>query len=391
MQITRQLTIPDPVRISRYQRLPELGPNLLFFSGGTALNGISRVLKHFTHNSAHLITPFDSGGSSATLRQAFDMPAIGDVRSRLMALADESLLGHPEVYQLFSHRFPKTATQNTLRHELAGLVGGSHPLITAIPMPMRGLIQNQLQYFAVAMPADFDLHGASIGNLILAGGYLNNNRELDPILFLFSKLVNTLGHVTVTTNEKLHLAARLSDHSVVVGQHAMTGKEVEPLTSRIEEIFLTTSLESTDPVDVPFPLRRQALVRQADLICYPPGSFYSSLMANLLPKGVGRTIAENGNPKVYIPSLGTDPELNGISPNEALLRLIDQLKRDAGADTPTKQLLNFVLADESYAANFDLDLMEKHELKLISAPLTSQSNAAKYDPQKLVDFLLSLT
>lgn len=391
MQITRRLKLPDPVRINRYKRVPELGPKLLFFSGGTALNGISRTLKAYTHNSAHLITPFDSGGSSAILRQAFDMPAIGDVRSRLMALADESLLGHPEVYQLFSHRLPKTASHTTLRHELAGLVGGSHPLIAAVPMPMRGLIQNQFHYFALAMPEDFDLRGASLGNLILAGGYLNNNRELDPIVFLFSKLVNTLGHVTVSTNEKLHLAARLEDGRIIVGQHKMTGKEVDPITSPIIDVFLTTSLDSMEPVDVPFPLRRQDLVLEADLICYPPGSFFSSVLANLLPRGVGRTIAENGNPKAYVPSLGTDPELTGISPTQTVERLISQLKKDAGPSTPTSQLLNFVVADTGFADQLDTGFLKDHEIKLVALPLARQNEPGKYDSQKLVDVLLSLT
>ncbi|WP_102867280.1 GAK system CofD-like protein [Pseudovibrio exalbescens] len=391
MQIKRRLKLPDPVRINRYKRVPELGPKLLFFSGGTALNGISRTLKAYTHNSAHLITPFDSGGSSAILRQAFDMPAIGDVRSRLMALADESLLGHPEVYQLFSHRLPKTASHTTLRHELAGLVGGSHPLIAAVPMPMRGLIQNQFHYFALAMPEDFDLRGASLGNLILAGGYLNNNRELDPIVFLFSKLVNTLGHVTVSTNEKLHLAARLEDGRIIVGQHKMTGKEVDPITSPIIDVFLTTSLDSMEPVDVPFPLRRQDLVLEADLICYPPGSFFSSVLANLLPRGVGRTIAENGNPKVYVPSLGTDPELTGISPTQAVERLISQLKKDAGASTPTSQLLNFIVADTCFADYLDIGILKDHKIELVALPLARKNEPGKYDSQKLVDVLLSLT
>ena len=96
--ITRPVVIPDLLRTSRYQRAPELGPRILFFSGGTALNDLSRVLKRYTHNSIHLVTPYDSGGSSAKLRNAFDMPAVGDLRSRLMALADGTLAGHPGIY-----------------------------------------------------------------------------------------------------------------------------------------------------------------------------------------------------------------------------------------------------------------------------------------------------
>ena len=89
IRVARTVEIPDALRISRYRKIPDLGPRSLFFSGGSALNGLCKTLKGYTHNSIHLVTPFDSGCSSAEFRRAFDMPSIGDLRSRLMALADE--------------------------------------------------------------------------------------------------------------------------------------------------------------------------------------------------------------------------------------------------------------------------------------------------------------
>ena len=63
--VARTLTCPDMVQVDRCLRLPEYGPKILFFSGGSAIRDLSSVLKNYTHNSVHLITPFDSGGSSA--------------------------------------------------------------------------------------------------------------------------------------------------------------------------------------------------------------------------------------------------------------------------------------------------------------------------------------
>ena len=122
IRITRTARLPDPLRISRYRKAPELGPEMLFFSGGSALNDVSRVLKNYTYNSTHLITPFDSGGSSAKLRQAFNMPAIGDLRSRMIALADESVTGHPEVYQLFTYRLANTERNSVLSKQLDQMI-----------------------------------------------------------------------------------------------------------------------------------------------------------------------------------------------------------------------------------------------------------------------------
>src|SRR5699024_7063791 len=147
--------VPDPLRVSRYQKAPELGPRVLFFSGGTALNEVASRLQHYSHNTIHLVTPFDSGGSSAKLRDAFDMPSIGDLRNRLMALADDSVLGHPEVYRLFNYRLPHRAAAVTLRNTLSELVSGRHPLTADITDSMRQLICNQLGFFQQQMPEDF--------------------------------------------------------------------------------------------------------------------------------------------------------------------------------------------------------------------------------------------
>ena len=43
------------------------------------------------------------------------MLSVGDLRNRLMALADESALGNPAIYRLFEHRFPAEAPPAVLR------------------------------------------------------------------------------------------------------------------------------------------------------------------------------------------------------------------------------------------------------------------------------------
>ena len=96
----------------------DTGPRPLFFSGGTALRRLSQELVHYTHNSVHIITPFDSGGSSAKLRRAFHMPAVGDLRNRLLALADRSPSGDPAMCRLAASRFPATGDAERLLRSL---------------------------------------------------------------------------------------------------------------------------------------------------------------------------------------------------------------------------------------------------------------------------------
>ncbi|MET0118997.1 MAG: GAK system CofD-like protein [Sedimenticola sp.] len=394
IRVARTVEIPDPLRISRYRKIPELGPRILFFSGGSALNGLCKTLKNYTHNSTHLVTSFDSGGSSAELRQAFGMPSIGDLRSRLMALADETVLGHPEVYELFTYRFSKDRSNKELRARLEEMALGKVELVSSITNPMRRLICNQLGYFMDSMPESFDLRGGSIGNLILAGGYLNNHQHLDPIIFLFSKLVNVQGTVRAIVNEDLHLGADLGDGSRVIGQHRLTGKEVTPLNSPIERLFLSRSRDSYAPATVQLKKKNRKLIEGAELICYPPGSFYSSLLANLLPEGVGRAVAANDCPKVYIPNLGSDPEQIGMDLEDMVKELLKQLQVDLPGGCANDRLLNFVLMDSksgSYPKGLSSKLLQKLGIELIDVKLVSKQSAPYYDNDLLVSALLSLT
>ena len=394
VRITRTVQIPDRMRLSRYQKAPELGPRILFFSGGSALTATSRVLKRYTHNSIHLVTPFDSGGSSAKLRQAFSMPSIGDLRSRLVALADENITGHPEVYRLFTYRFPVDQPASKLMARLDLMIRDKEPLVAAISNPMRRLIRNQLGYFREAMPDDFDLRGASTGNLILAGGYLNNHKHLDPIIFLFSKLVNVLGTVRAVVNDDLHLAAELEDGSCVTSQQRLTGKEVAPLQSPVSRLFLSGHPDKLKPAKAEIRKKNRQLIQQAELICYPPGSFYSSLIANLLPTGVGSTIAGTDCPKVYIPNLGQDPEQIGMTQDSSILTLLDYLRADNTDKCPNGKLLNFVLIDSKrgkYPSPVSAPVMQKLGIRIIDTRLISKQSAPYYDAELLVSALLSLT
>lgn len=389
--VRRGLKFPDELRIARYERSPELGPRVLFFSGGSALRDLSRKLIKYSHNSIHLMTPFDSGGSSAVLRKAFDMPAIGDLRARLMALADNSVRGLPDVFNLFSKRLPFDTPHPVLEQQLDQMTQGIHPLVAAIPEPMRQIICNQLSFFQQHKPDNFNLRGASIGNLILSGGYLNNTSQLEPIVFLFSKLVEVRGTVRLTVNDNYHLTAELQNGEIIIGQHKMTGKEFPPICSPIKSIFLSDSLEKVNRVESILGERHAKLIRNADMVCFPPGSFYSSILANLLPKGVGKAIAANNGPKIYIPNKGVDPEMLGMSLDDAVAKLLDIVMRDNDEPVSTKQIISHILLDESDPGvnnKLDQEYWLRQGIQVVRSDLAGEESKY-YDNEKLLQILLS--
>lgn len=394
--IRREVEIPNHMALARLEKCPELGPRLLFFSGGTALRRASARLINYTHNSVHVITPFDSGGSSAKIRRAFNMPAMGDIRNRLMALADQSLRGNPEIFALFAHRLPLAAPddagdgQAPLRHMLDLMVRGKHELVARIPDPMRKIVRNHLAMFQQNMPEDFDLSGASIGNLVLAGGYLANRRHLDPVIFMFSNLVQVRGVVRPVVNKNLQLAAELADGSLVVGQHRLTGKETAKLASSITRLYLSD--ENGRPVEQPIRDKMRTLIQGAELICYPMGSFHSSVLANLLPRGVGQAVAQATCPKIYVPSTGEDPECLGLTVAEQVERLASTLMGDAPG-IALCDVLHFVLVDTAhgrYPGGLDLPRIRNLGVEVIDCPLIGYGPSEDIDDRFLVPILLSL-
>ncbi len=390
--VTRRLTVPDKLRAARCMSHPHLGPYILFFTGGTALRPLSQRLVDYTQNSIHLVTPFDSGGSSAVLRDAFNMLAVGDIRNRIMALADRSVQGNHEVYELFNYRLPKDEPLETLKERLLSMIRGGDPLVHAIPHPMRKIIRSHLGFFRNAMPDDFNLRGASIGNLILAGGFFNYNRHIDPVIYLFTMLVKARGEVRATLNGDLHLAVELEDGSTIVGQHLVTGKEVSALTQPITRAFISSDPLRPVPVAAPIRNKIRKLIRKAELICYPLGSFYSSVVANLLPDGVGDAVAENDCPKVYVPNMGHDPEQYGMSVADSVRTLLHYLEHGCSDTRSHTELLNFVLVDSEngeYPGGLDMDAIRSLGVDVIDAPLVTEESAPYADPTLLAEALVS--
>ncbi len=395
LRLQRSFRLPDSLKLARYAKAPELGPKVLFFSGGTALRETCPELIRSTHNSIHLITPFDSGGSSAVLRQAFGMPAVGDIRNRLMALADQSMQGHPEILSLFAHRFPANESSGALRSQLQALGQGRHPLIQGVQLPMRRIVQRHVNLFLRWMPEDFDLRGASVGNLVLTAGYLENERQIEPIIYLYSKLAEVRGTVRPVADADLHLAVRLGDGRTIAGQHRITGKEHPPLNAPVQSIYLIHDLHSHSETEAQAPESVIQLIESADLICYPMGSFFTSLLANLLPRGIAAAIRRAGCPKIFIPGTYPDPESFGLSLKDQVDFLLYMLLQGAPGQSSPQAVLDAVLLDQGLGTEAEKERLKRYlqerAVDLFATRLVTPKTAPRIDPQKLVPLLLSCT
>lgn len=381
--------LPDPGAVARAEKAPEAGPRIVFLSGGSALRGLSRALTRYTHNSVHLITPFDSGGSSALLRTAFGMLAVGDLRNRLLTLADEE---SRELRRVLHSRLPKEAPTEALERRLAALAAGRDPLLVGLPAPVRERVAQLFEAFRRRMPPGFDLRGASLGNLVLAASNLEHG-GIGPALDELGRLLGARGRVLPTTDADLQLAARLADGRVLVGQHLLTGKEHPPLQSRIEEFWIVEGVgDSTRRADPPASPEAVREIARADLVCYPMGSFYTSLLCNILPRGIGGAVAACPAPKVYVPSTGRDPELVDTDIGRAAVLLVEALRQEIPG-APVSRLLDALLLDPApdvYGAPPDRRALARLGIPCIDTRLVTPSSLPDVDADRLAQVLVSL-
>ena len=298
---------PDAV-----SREGERALRVVAIGGGTGLSTLLKGLKRYVISpgaSARpgpaiaelcaVVTVSDDGGSSGRLRKEFNMLPPGDIRNCIVALSeDEALLS-----RLFQHRFIK----------------GS------------------------------GLEGHSFGNLFLAA-LTSITGDFSEAVRLSSEILLTRGHIYPATTSNIELDALMEDGSQVRGETQITASK-----GRIRELLLV-------PPDVePMPQTLEAIAR-ADLITIGPGSLFTSLIANLLVRGIAEAIVQSSAVKVYVCNLMTQAnESLGLTASEHIRALTQHTRASRLFDyallnrTPVSPEMKEKYAHEG-ASQIDLDL-----------------------------------
>jgi len=226
--------------------------NLKLVSIGS-VSAASLLIKSFPECKGKLtaiVPTTDTGSSTGIIRKIFSLPAPGDVRAVLAAMADKK--GSPAILRkLFDYRF------------------------------------NKSQFKA--------LPNMALGNLILAA-LSDIEGSFARAIKISEKLLGVKGKVLPVTTTSTHLKAVLKNGKVVREE-----KEVRrPGKPPIEKIFLEKS-SATLGEGIP-----QA-IRGADMIIIGPGCFYTSVIACLLVPGLSALLNQTKAKKIYCCNTTTTP------------------------------------------------------------------------------------
>ncbi|MDP2705388.1 MAG: gluconeogenesis factor YvcK family protein [Patescibacteria group bacterium] len=227
---------------------PTRKKKVVVIGGGTGSFVMLRGLKEYPFDITAVVTMFDSGGSSGILRDEFGVLPPGDARRCLVALSG----GEREetLRSLFNFRF-------------------NNPGST--------------------------LHGHNFGNLFLTALAHIKSDDAEAIAEA-GKLLNIKGTVLPVSVHKSQLCAELEDGSIIEGETNIDIPKHDG-SKRIEKVFLKPEAHVYE--------KTREAITQADMIIIGPGDLYTSIIPNLLVKGVSEAIRESRAKKVYILNLMT--------------------------------------------------------------------------------------
>jgi uncharacterized cofD-like protein len=222
------------------------GPRIVAIGGGTGLSALLRGLKEHTSNLTAVVTVADDGGSSGMLRTELGIPAVGDIRNCIVALAD----AEPLMSELLQYRFPGSSTDET------------------------------------------GLGGHAVGNLLLAAMTAVEDGDFEEGVRHLNRILAVRGQVVPVAPTPLTLHARTLDGGVVDGQSRIMR------TTGIERVWVT-------PTEVRPSADALRAIADAELIVLGPGSLYTSLLPSLLLPEIRDAILAASAPTIFVCNVAT--------------------------------------------------------------------------------------
>jgi len=283
-----------------------------------------------------VVTVTDDGGSSGRLREDFKMLPPGDIRNCMVALSEDEHL----LSKLFQFRFEHG-----------------------------------------------DLEGHSFGNLFVAA-LSHITGDFAQAVQMSSQILATRGKIFPSTNTNVTLAAEMEDGSVVRGETNITASKRSIVELRLEP-------ETADPL----PETLEAIAN-ADLITLGPGSLYTSLITNLLVRGIPEALAASPATKVFVCNLMTQAnESLGLTASEHIEKI---MQHAVGVNAP---IFDYALVNtgpisaarlEQYAREgqepieADLDRVRALGVEPVTGNFIHEDGVLRHDYDRVAERVLAL-
>lgn len=311
--------------------------------GGTGMSSVLQGLKHFARPSevgtplvdiTAIVTVTDDGGSSGRLRREFDVLPPGDIRNCMVALSEDSAL----LSRLFQHRFQSG----------------------------RGL------------------KGHSFGNLFLMA-LTQIMGDFPDAVKASSEVLKIAGRIYPSTAANVALQATLVNGATVTGETRISRSK-----HRIRKIQLLPRKVQPLPATL-------SAIAEADVISFGPGSLFTSVIPNLLVKGISEAIRSSAAVKCCFINLMSQPgETTAFTASDHIRaihshaggKLIDYAI--VNVRSITREAKNRYAREDARPVENDIEALIKLGLKVMAGNLAEHSNKVRHDSAATAAVLVKL-
>ncbi|MDP3710773.1 MAG: YvcK family protein [bacterium] len=309
-------------------------PKIVVIGGGTGAFGVLTGLKNYPVDLTAVISMADDGGSTGVLREEFGILPPGDIRRALVAMShsDNQLMA-----ELFNYRFGQGGLKD---HNFGNI------MLTALER----------------MTGNFEMAVERAGHVL-----------------------GVKGSILPVTLDNVRLAAELEDGSVVNGESNIDVPRHDG-SKKIKKVFLKPE-GKINP-------RAKKAVLEADLIVFGPGDLYTSVVPNLLIKGMREAVSRSKATKVYIINIMTKwGETNGFAADN----FINTIEMYLGKSKLDYAILNTKKPSIARLKKYEKEGAEFVETKaimkkptLIMGNFLRSSGFVRHDPDSLAKTIISL-
>lgn len=309
-------------------------PKVVVIGGGTGVFTALSGLKKYPLDLIAIISMSDDGGSTGVLREEFGILPPGDIRRAIVAMAHAD---HRLLADLFNYRFEE---------------GG--------------------------------LRGHTFGNIMLTA-LERLTGSFETAVDEASRLLGVRGQILPVTLSNVRLCAELENGEVIRGETNIDIPKHDGSVP-IKKVWLEPEARAN--------IRALRAIREAEMIVLGPGDLYSSVIPNLLVRGIPEAIQRSRAKKIYAVSLMTKwGETNGFTAGD----FISAIEKYLG-----KGVLDYAVINTKEPSPERLKLYEAESARFVEADnlpakpvpifgdFLRRRGFIRHDPEKFAKVLVSL-
>ena len=310
---------------------------IVSIGGSSGLSNLLRGLKKADVALSVIVAVTDDCGSSGRLREEFGVLPPGDIRNFMVALSEDEAL----MSRIFRHRFSSQDSN-----------GG--------------------------------LNDHSFGNLFLTA-MTDVTGDFAEAVRLTSEVLAIKGTIYPSTTSDVALKALLADGEWIAGETRITA---DP--RRICRLEL-------EPPDAHSLLEALEAIAGAEIITIGPGSLYTSLIANLLPREIVSAILSSGAHKIYVQNIMTQPaETTDMTMGDHIQAIIDHVEEVLFPNVllntlpPSNAILRKYRERNAHMVEVDEERVRAMGITIMKEDLLSEGEVIRHDANWLAEDVLEI-